>query len=70
MFFCSQNISIFSYIFIVNILLNIFNSKYIHINIHMNIHMTSDCIARTKRLAWTRKLDENLKQGWSDEDDD
>ena len=27
-------------------------------------------ITKATRLAWTRKFDENLNQGWSDEDED
>jgi len=40
----------------------------------MNIRTTSDRVTGDQgiatRLAWTRKFDENLKQGWSDEDED
>ena len=43
----------------------------IHLNIYMNIQITSDLVTRATHLAsWTRKFDENLKQGWSDEDED
>ena len=40
----------------------------IHLNIYMNIQITSDRGTRATHLAWTRKFDENLIQGWSDED--
>ena len=36
----------------------------------MNIKITSDRVTRATHLAWTRKFDEKLKQGWSDEDED
>ena len=62
------NISISSQIFIVNIYMNIYLN--IHLNIYMNIQITSDQVTRATHLAWTRKFDENLKQGWSDEDED
>ena len=55
-----MNISISSQIFIVNI--------------YMNIHTTSDRVTAYQgiatHLAWTRKFDENLKQGWTDSDVD
>ena len=41
----------------MNIYLNI------HLNIYMNIQITSDLVTRPTHLAWTRKFDENLKQG-------
>ena len=34
------------------------------------LHEAAVRITRATRLAWTRKIDENLKQGWSDEDED
>ena len=54
--------------FISNNYMNIYLNN--NMNIHMNIHTTLDQVTRAMRLAWTRKFDENLKQGWSDEDED
>ena len=48
----------------MNIYLNI------HLNIYINIQITSDRVTRATHLAWTRKFDENLKQGWTDSDED
>ena len=58
--------------FITNIHVNIYMNIYLNIllNIYMNIQITSDRVTRAMHLAWTRKFDENLKQGWSDEDED
>ena len=44
----------------MNIYLNI------HCNIYMNIQITSDWVTRATHLAWTRKFDETLKQGWNE----